>query len=258
MNSRIALFIGLALTAALAPACRGSRGLANSGAAGSLPAETLLLSLNENQVKAEWLDARARISYDSDDQSLSATASIKLRRDSALWISVKKFGFEVARALVTPDSVFVIDRINNEYAAEPLSYINKRFNLPASFDMLQRIILGNPVFIIEEGYGAGIEEGQYHLSATAAGKENHFYLSNPGRLMTRAWWAETETKRKVDITYENYTDAGGNGVFSYLRKLNVNAPETGRASVEIEFNEVIFDVPTPISFEIPPRYERKN
>lgn len=40
-------------------------------------------------------------------------------------LPLSKLGFEVGRALITSDSVHILDRINNEYAVYALDYLSK-------------------------------------------------------------------------------------------------------------------------------------
>ena len=78
-------------------------------------ADALVEHLVENQVKAEWMYAKAKLRYDDKYQGFGASATIQMRKDSLLWMNIKKFGLEVARVQITPDSIYILDRINNEY-----------------------------------------------------------------------------------------------------------------------------------------------
>ena len=108
-----------------------------------LTAEDYLQDIVESQLQADWLDASAKLSYDDGSMAVGATATIKMQKDEVIWMSVKKFGFEIARAMITPDSLFILDRFNKEYAAEPIAYIAEKYNLPGDITTLQQILLGN-------------------------------------------------------------------------------------------------------------------
>ena len=104
-------------------------------------AETFMMALGQNRFQAEWLTSSARLSFDDGSMAVSGTASIKMQKDKVVWMSVKKFGFEIGRAKITPDSVYILDRINNQYAVEPLSFIEEKLQLPADLTMLQEMLL---------------------------------------------------------------------------------------------------------------------
>jgi hypothetical protein len=212
----------------------------------------------QNQVQAEWLNGSARLSFDDGDMSIGGTATIKMQKGKAIWMSVKKFGFEVARAMVTPDSLFILDRFNKEYAAEPISYISERFKLPADLAMLQQILLGNPVFLTQYTPKSSMEENILRWSAEDEDARNDFWFLLPDYQLDRMEVQQERSARSLAIQLLNYQDAGTNRDFSYLRKIAVNSRETGKAEIEIEFTQVELNVPTNIDFSVPPRYERMS
>ncbi|WP_020537833.1 DUF4292 domain-containing protein [Lewinella cohaerens] len=212
----------------------------------------------QNQVQAEWLNGSARLSFDDGDMSIGGTATIKMQKGKAIWMSVKKFGFEVARAMVTPDSLFILDRFNKEYAAEPISYISERFKLPADLAMLQQILLGNPVFLTQYTPKSSMEENILRWSAEDEDARNDFWFLLPGYQLDRMEVQQGGNARSLAIQLLDYQDAGTNRDFSYLRKIAVNSRETGKADIEIEFTQVELNVPTNIDFSVPPRYERMS
>lgn len=212
----------------------------------------------QNQIQAEWLNGSARLSFDDGDMSVGGTATIKMQKDRAIWMSVKKFGFEVARAMVTPDSLFIIDRFNKEYAAEPISYIAERFKLPADLTMLQQILLGNPVYLTQYTPKASTEENTLRWSAQDEDARNDFWFLLPNYQLDRMEVQQGGNARSLAIQLLNYQDAGTNRDFSYLRKIAVNSRETGKAEIEIEFTQVELNVPTDFDFSVPPRYERMS
>ena len=109
----------------------------------------LVKKTNQSRVEADWLDAKAKIDFRSDDFSIVATAYIRMKKDSVIWMVGKKFGVEGVRALVTTDSVYVLDRLNKEYRAEGISYLQLRFNLSMSYYDLQDILLGNAILLTD-------------------------------------------------------------------------------------------------------------
>ena len=219
-------------------------------------AQSYLNEIIRTQLQADWLNASARLSYDDGSMSVGATASIKMQKDQAIWMSVKKFGFEIARAMITPDSLFILDRFNKEYAAEPISYIADKYNLPGDLTTLQQMLLGNPVFLTQASPKALAEGEQLRWSAQGSTARNDFWFSLPNYLLERMQVEQPNQQRSLAIELQNYQDAGANREFSYLRKIAVDSRETGKADIEIEFTKVELNVPTDINFSVPPRYQK--
>lgn len=72
------------------------------------------------------------------------SGQIRMRRDSLLWISVTAMmGVEVVRAKVSNDSVWILNRLEKTYLAEPLDSVAARFGLPPSLPLLQTLLFDN-------------------------------------------------------------------------------------------------------------------
>ncbi|MFM9947591.1 MAG: DUF4292 domain-containing protein, partial [Saprospiraceae bacterium] len=96
MNNKQFLFAGTLVLLLLLGACTPKKAVIGDSLKENTP-EAMMDKLVRNQVYAEWLDAKAKISYNDGYQTISANATIKMRKDSILWIAIKKLGFEVAR-----------------------------------------------------------------------------------------------------------------------------------------------------------------
>ncbi len=256
--NKLLLWLALPLLVLTSQACGAGRRVAKGDKLEKVSADYVLKQLVGNQVQADWMDARANIDFSGESLSAGGNAIIRLRRDSVIWISVRKLGFEVARAQITPDSVYILDRLNNEYAVEPLSYVENRYRLPARFDLLQQVLLGNPVFFTKE-LDVQPDESHYLL----AGETNRWqtgYWVTPGSFrLQRMRLAETAQQRQLDLTLDKYQAVAGNKQdFSYFRKLALDSQETGRAEVTIEFTKVELNAPTEIRFDIPGHYTRSK
>ena len=77
--------------------------------------------------------------------SFNFTGALRIRRDSAVWLSAAAFlGVESVRVLVTNDSVFMINRINQTYLTETLEETCRSMSIsPMSLPELQTLLLGN-------------------------------------------------------------------------------------------------------------------
>ncbi len=221
-------------------------------------ADYLMSEMAQRQVEPEWMSARARIKYDDGYMNVGGTANILLRKDSLVWVSVRKLGFEVARAMITPDSVYVIDRLNNEYLVEDLEYLAEEYKVPADFDALQAIFLGNPVFFARRGFRVSNEEGMYHLQGSDGQTISQYWLDGSSLNLRRMAFDDPREARKLEIHLSDYQPADPTHHFSYLRELEMDSKDTGALSVEIAFSDVEFNVPKPVRFDIPARYTRTD
>lgn len=97
-----------------------------------------------DNVDFKYMTTSSKIRFSNDDKNLSATANIRLKKDSIIWVSVTPgFGIEAARGIITLDSVIFINRMNKEYAAFDFKELSKEFNFNINYNLLQSVILGN-------------------------------------------------------------------------------------------------------------------
>ena len=95
-------------------------------------------------VNFNTIQIKSNCDFNDGDKNISMGATIKIKQDSFIWISISPgLGIEAARVLLTPDSVKFIDRFHAEYFAGTYSYIKTKFQFKADFYTIQSILLCN-------------------------------------------------------------------------------------------------------------------
>lgn len=75
----------------------------------------------------QWMTAKMNGELITENGDISFTGSVRMRRDSVVWLSASALlGMENVRTLVTQDSVFLLNRLEQTYLAEPLPDITLR------------------------------------------------------------------------------------------------------------------------------------
>jgi len=246
--------IFLFLTILAAPACKSLRRTVG-GELKPKSEKMLMKHLLDNQVNADWLAARAKIAYSDEYGRQTFTTNIRIRKDSAIWVVFKKFSLEGARALITPDSVYILDRLNREYTVKPFDAVQREYNLPVGFQGLQAMLLGNPVFFSSQTE-ASVDSGRYVLLQKNDHLLSKYWLDGVKMFLREFLVEDFRNQRSMSVVSTNYQALDDKQNFSYFRSLNLNSPELGKMKVEIEFSNVEINVPQKMDFEIPNRYER--
>ena len=92
----------------------------------------------------EWLTAKLDIQAGGNGLSFDdLSGQLRMRKDSLVWVSVTAMGIELARMKVSTDSVWVINRMDKTYLAEPLDAISDQLGMPWSLPLVQAQLLGN-------------------------------------------------------------------------------------------------------------------
>jgi hypothetical protein len=246
------------LVSAKETGCRRSNTDAPAAAATTpKSAAYLLKKLNARDVsKVKFLNAQARIFVDGGGQSIAANANIVWIRDSVMWVNVKKFGLEAARALITRDSVFMLNRLNKTWSARGLESLQREYSLPDGFGLLQQFVLASAWIDPAMEMQSDIKDALYRLSGSNGQLSADYRMEEGSYLLRSQTFLQPKDARNVSLSFENYKKTQIAGQFPYLRRIEAFSPETGNMRLEIELNDVEINVPKNFRFEIPGSYER--
>lgn len=104
---------------------------------------------NHNDLEYEYLSLKSKIKISAEDKNLRLTANIRMKKDSVIWISLSPgFGVEAARALITQDSVFILDKIHREYDKRNIRQLADEFDFSFQLGMVESILIGNLIYPI--------------------------------------------------------------------------------------------------------------
>jgi hypothetical protein len=174
-----------------------------------------------------------------------------------IWISINAtlLGIEAFRAVITPDSVKVLNKLDKFYQLRSVSYLKEITHLPFDFNVLQSIILGNPIYLDSNilYYSKDIQG----ISVLSIGPVFRNYLTlNPGDLTikhSKLDDVDLMRARNCDITYGQY-ERTDTVLFSTYRKIAV--AEKARLDVEMNFTKYSFNENLNFPFSIPKNYKR--
>lgn len=217
----------------------------------------LLKQLKQQQQDFEWFRGKAKITFETSEEKRNVSSTIYVRKDSLIWLNIKKVGVEAFRIQITPDSIYIINRLDKNYAIKPLSFIEKKFNLTANFKSLQALFLGNPIFLTNpKELVAGIKEDQYHLAGKRDQLTNEYFMAAGSYLLAKMSFVDLATERTVEIEQGDYQDGEEYQNFSYFRSININSTHDDYARIDLKFKKITINTPKTIRFEIPSHYTK--
>jgi len=217
----------------------------------------LLKKMKAKELDVEWLSAKAKITYKDEAQTRKFNANIRMRKDSVIWMNIKKLSVEAFRILITQDSIHIIDRLEKKYYIHGLDFVEEKFNFPGQFQALQTAILGNPYFFEEQKLSSDIADQQYQLTSGAEIRTRSKYLLNGMDYSLKEMsFFDVERDRKLGIDLANYFAVIDDLIFPHNRIYTVESKETGVAKIDMKFSKVELNVPKNIVFSVSSRYER--
>jgi hypothetical protein len=149
-------------------ACRKPKEVVRETPAKNRTAGYLLKRYAENKYDFDWLGMKVDASFGTEDNSDSFKATIRMRKDSAIWVSiVPALGIEMIRVMITPDSLKYLSKIpeNKFYYTGGFDEIGRLIGIDFDFEMLQDLLVGNAIGLEkdEQRFRSEIDDNDYLL-----------------------------------------------------------------------------------------------
>lgn len=104
----------------------------------------LITSLEENRILYSSFSGKAKTKLEVNNKSFSTTLNLRIKHKEVIWISVTALlGIEVARILITPDRIQIINRLQSTYVDKPFEYIHTYASTALGFDEIEDLLVGN-------------------------------------------------------------------------------------------------------------------
>ncbi|KAB2813871.1 DUF4292 domain-containing protein [Phaeocystidibacter luteus] len=201
--------------------------------------------------------------YDSPDQEVSFGYTIRIARDSVIWMDITDpyVGLKLARAVIYPDSAVMYNRFEKSWMAGGAEVVKEAFGVSLNFYHLQAVLLGEPMFIPEKSddISLSVEPGIVLVDAIGDPADSLFQYTSPvyqykygyvrGLPLTRQ--SINDSLRSVDINY-TYLETDTGIPYDVMLMLNWD----GKISIQFNHRDVLRDVDLYIPFSVPDGYER--
>jgi len=216
-------------------------------------AETLTL-LNSKQLKFNTLSLKAKASLDIGGDANDVTMNFKMKDKETIWVSVTALGglAEVARALITPDSIKIMNRLKNEYLKKPFSYIYNFTNKQVNFNTLQAVLTGNAMgeFLTPQS-DLKLENGAWIVSGS---KEDLDYklLFNTLLKVAETNLNDVKNGQALKVTYSDYQKLNESLFPGSLQIKTLSKAK--KINIDLQFVKIDGNVPVDFPFNVPKRF----
>ena len=217
----------------------------------------VLNALTSRNIPFEWFEAKINTDIESPDESMSGSMHLRMKKDSAVLVNVRKFGFEVARFYANVKQYTLLYRLERIYEQGDISRMADIISIKADFNDFQQLIAGNVILPDPGTTTISYDSTAYFIQ----GKSNDLSLSyhiNKSDLRLESMSIIDKMQRKITIDYSDYRQLQGFGPIAYKRSVVYphNAGSNGRLT--LDFTEIIMDKPAELKFSIPDNYEKSE
>lgn len=216
----------------------------------------LIEILKNKQVDPDWMSAKTKIVYQSGETMMSGQGLIRMKMDSALVVSVRKFSIEVAKLKINRDSIFFVDRINSQFIEESLTRGAEIIGFPANFDLIQSIVLGRlPNTLLESSQ---VFKNEKDLNLILKGYSSTVVTKvDPKNLnIYSVQYYDHINDFQISNKLEDYQIGHQGKSFALNREFFLKMPSSDSLQININFLQIEWDQPVDLSISIPKSYSR--
>ena len=231
----------------------------NDSLLNKISAEEVLNKLNTNKIDFQTFSAKAKIEYeDRNGKQPDFNAFIRLKKDSALWVSISStfLGIEAFRIYISPDTIILLNKLDKTVEYHPFSYIENIAHIPLNFSLLQNILIGNPVYVGDSIVSYRETENQILIGTVGS------FFKNLITLSTANYHLERIKLDDIDLTQNRtaaliYNDYEHNDHFDFSTSREINVSEKSKVDIKIQFKQYEFNNELSFPFAIPRNYKTK-
>ncbi len=270
MNRILLVFILIFGSMALFSGCKSTRKTIKQPIK-EYGADYLFEKLKENELKFDWLSGKFSLDLIINKKKNSFKGQIRIRRDSAIWVSFSPaLGIEMARMLITQDSVFFLNRISKKYFTGDIEFVTDFLDANVDFDVIQSLLIGNDLTYYENGkFRATYDSKEYHLVTSGRRKLKKYIKTNDDaqRIYLQNIYLDPETykisRMKIkDVAKENQkleafysrSETINDQLFPMQIMYDISA--NSQIEVNMNYSKIVLDQTLKLPFKIPSKYEQ--
>jgi hypothetical protein len=202
-----------------------------------------------------YLVIKSKINFKTQGTSNNFTANIRIKKDSLIWLSITPgMGIEVVRAIITPDSVKIINRLDNKYDAYSISYIKQTLGVEMDYYNLQNLIVGDVLLPFSSADQVITTDNTWQINQQHNGIEVASLISRIQKKVTQAE-AKNEDGKYVLTTYKDFvwTDS----VLFHQEQSLLLKNGTDTSFIEASHQKIEFPKKSvAFPFNVPKRFEK--
>ena len=229
-------------------ACKSIKNISSTDKISNKVDRTISL-VQQRSPEFKTLSISGKAKVDIPDEGLGMRMSYRLNmyKDSLIWIRVSKLGIEAVRVMITRDSVFALDNINERYVRSGFDPANKYTGLDLDFPLLQDLILGNLNLIPEQitSPDPKPESNQLQLAGNENGTAFTYTIDRDWLKLKKIHASNPSLSQETEISYGDFQSLG-KGLLPQKGFIHVTQPQ----QVSLDFSHAKVRVnPEKMSFK---------
>lgn len=211
-------------------------------------------SLEDHNIDYSWFVAKGKCKIETPYENVSTRVYLRLKRDSVVWMVFKKLNVEAIRLQITPDSFFILNRIDKNYERGALKDIFSQFPIEIDFRQMQDYLVGNVPIPDKSTSSLKSRNDLHQVEASLEKLLVRTFLKGDPLEISELLMAD-QRNRQLRVSFSKYeTDEIGNKV-ARIRDCSILNEKGELSRFKFSYSQVLVDVPKSIKFSIPKHYE---
>jgi len=206
--------------------------------------------IQNHQIDFEWYAIKAKLKFQAPDVSESGTSYVRIKKDSIIWMVLKKFSVEGVRMQMNHDSITIINRLEKSATSMTWSDLSDWYGLRLDFYKFQDLLVGNVFYDPETKNEIIADTTTYVVSQRddfyAYTYEIPFFEERVSRFKMEDIFA-----RILKINFEN---CSSNEEYCFFREYKVPLKQEEEIYLSLKLSNLELDIPKSIKFEVPDHY----
>lgn len=219
---------------------------------------------NIEELDFVYLTAKSKVSFKNRSQNYdNANVNLRIRKDSLIWFSVTGLGLEVARGIISKDSIVLIDKFHKQLYVYNYDQISKQFNFRLNFELIQSVIIGNLPVPREPGQRIKKEKDYLLLHQNHGRVMVDSYIGENNRKLKKLQAVEQPSKNSLTLDYEDFKELN-TYLFPYTSLITLDIKKAKdkdfyQTVIKMKHSKVeIKDTNPGFPFSIPSGYKKKE
>lgn len=203
---------------------------------------------------------KVSITLGSKGNSMSINGSLRIRKDSAIMISIQPFlGMEVGRAFITQDSLMIIDRIHKRYFKTSFEEAGKKSDIGLNYNVFQAMFTealfayDNPKVKLSDFKEAKVGDLTM-LQYSKSGIVQEFVVNDDYRVQQVSVMSD-KTSYTLHWSYTKFNALENGFIFPHQIKFQASDGKRSK-NLDIDYKKVEIDKDLTFDSSVPASYEK--
>ena len=245
------------LTLALAVLFSCKSAMVDDSEVNYMPARAIVKKNKQASFSKERIKANMSIKYRGSQELPNISASMRMVKDSIIWISFSKLGFPIAKLRITKKEVEFYEKVTKTSFKGNYELISQWLGTEFDFMKVQSLFLGESLLNLErDKYVSSVVNNEYELQPKRRNPmfDIYFYIDPATYKISREELRQPEKDQNLTILYRDFEKIS-ESLFPKGFLITAVGQEK-RTAIDVIYRSVQFDVPLKFPFQMPEGYQK--